>query len=170
MTRFGGQSEEAGWQERQNPMSTEARKTHQRYEEAFKRSAVEHWLSSGKKAAQIASELGVSVWNLRDWKKRYGPAPGPAKTMAQLEAENRALRQELLRAIQPSSAIVHRPVRQRQRSTASWRASATTVGCHSRKRQTASTSRQRTRPLPIRSMEPTRRLPPELCSPGQQPV
>lgn len=93
-------SEEAGWQERQNAMSTEPRKPHRRFDEAFKRTAVEHWLSSGKKAAQIASELGVSVWNLRDWKKRYGPAPGPAKTMAQLEAENQALRQELLRAQQ----------------------------------------------------------------------
>ena len=31
-----------------------------RYEEAFKRQAVEHWLRSGKNGAQIAKELGMS--------------------------------------------------------------------------------------------------------------
>lgn len=81
-------------------MNPESRKTHNRYDENFKRSAVEPWLSSGKKAAVIAPELGVSVWNLRDWKKRYGPPPGPATTFAQLEQENRTLRQELFRAQQ----------------------------------------------------------------------
>ena len=86
-------SEEANGQNQLN-MSTEPRK---RYDEAFKRATVAHWLSSGKKANVIATELGVSVWNLRDWKKRYGPPPGPAKTFGQLEAENRTLRQELLR-------------------------------------------------------------------------
>jgi transposase-like protein len=92
-------SEEANGQNKPN-MSIEPPKPKKRYDEAFKRSAVEHWRSSGKKASVIAAELGVSVWNLRDWKKRYGPPPGPAQTFAQLEAENRTLRQELLRVQQ----------------------------------------------------------------------
>jgi hypothetical protein len=39
----------------------------------------------------------VSVWNLRDWKKRYRPASPAARTLEQSEAENRALRAELQR-------------------------------------------------------------------------
>src|SRR5207247_9362698 len=43
-------------------------------------------------------------------------------------------------------------------------------GCQNSNRHTVSTRIERTRPLPIRSIQPSRRLPPELCSPGQQPV
>ncbi len=43
--------------------------------------------------AKLAQELGVSHWNLRDWKRRYGP-PAPARSTAVLEAEVRALRRE----------------------------------------------------------------------------
>lgn len=41
------------------------------YDEQFKRDAVA-LLESGRKAAQLARELGISPWNLRDWKERYG--------------------------------------------------------------------------------------------------
>jgi transposase-like protein len=69
-----------------------------RHDEAFKKAAVELWVNSGKPAQQIAQELGVSVWNLRDWKKRYLPSPpAPARTLEQAETENRALREELQR-------------------------------------------------------------------------
>jgi transposase len=69
-----------------------------RHDETFKRAAVELLVSSGKPPKQIARELGVSVWNLRDWKKRYRPAgSGVARTLEQAEAENRALREELQR-------------------------------------------------------------------------
>jgi transposase len=71
-----------------------------RFDEAFKRSAVEHWLASGRKAKLIAAELGVSVWNLRDWHKRYGPPPAPAPDVAELQAQVRALKAELWRAQQ----------------------------------------------------------------------
>ena len=55
-------------------------------------------VNSDKPPKQVAQELGVSVWNLRDWKKRYLPAPpGPSRTLEQAEAENRALREELQR-------------------------------------------------------------------------
>lgn len=66
-----------------------------RYDEAFKRQAVEHWLQSGKVGTQIARELGVSYPSLKEWKRRYqGPAL-PERT--DLAAENRALKAELVR-------------------------------------------------------------------------
>jgi transposase len=77
-------------------MSTTEKSQRKRYDEAFKRLAVELLLSSGKPVTQIARELGVSQWNLRDWKERYGPVPVP-QSPADLAAENRQLRAELLR-------------------------------------------------------------------------
>ena len=69
-----------------------------RYDEAFKRSAVDLLLSGGQSFKQIASELGVSPWNLRDWKRRFAPKPNaPARTPAELEAQVRDLQKELLR-------------------------------------------------------------------------
>jgi transposase-like protein len=52
---------------------------------------------SGKPIKQVAAELGVAHWTLREWKKRYGAAPTP-RTVTELEKENYRLRQELLRA------------------------------------------------------------------------
>lgn len=66
-----------------------------RYEEAFRRQAVEHWLRSGKSGTQIARELGISYPSLKEWKRRYGGDAAPQR--ADLEAENRALRAELTR-------------------------------------------------------------------------
>jgi transposase len=66
-----------------------------RYEEAFKRQAVEHWLRSGENGTQIAKEMGVSYPSLKEWKRRYVGEATPQR--ADLEAENRALRAELAR-------------------------------------------------------------------------
>lgn len=41
------------------------------YDEQFKRNAVT-LLEGGRRAIQLARELGISQWNLRDWKERYG--------------------------------------------------------------------------------------------------
>jgi len=46
-------------------------KSHKRYDEAFKRSAVEHWMLSGKSVRQIAAELGVNVQTLHGWKQKF---------------------------------------------------------------------------------------------------
>jgi transposase-like protein len=79
-------------------METNLKPPRKKYDEAFKRSAVDLLLNGGKSVKQLAAELGVSTWNLRDWKKRYAPAPiTNPRTPAGLEAENRALRQELVR-------------------------------------------------------------------------
>jgi transposase len=66
-----------------------------RYDDAFKRQAVEHWLQSDKPGTQIARELGVSYPCLKDWKRRYHGQAAPMR--ADLAAENRALKAELAR-------------------------------------------------------------------------
>ena len=43
------------------------------YDEPFKRDAVA-LLEGGRGATQLARELGISQWNLRDWKELYGAA------------------------------------------------------------------------------------------------
>ena len=66
-----------------------------RYDEAFRRQAVEHWLKSGKRGTRIAAELGISYPSLKDWKRRYMGNAMPGGD--DLLAENRALRAELAR-------------------------------------------------------------------------
>jgi transposase len=68
-----------------------------RFDEAFKKEAVALLLQGGKGPTELARELGVSQWNLRDWKERYGPAaaPKPPRSAESLEAENQALRREV---------------------------------------------------------------------------
>ena len=56
-----------------------------RYEEWFKREAVEHWLRSGKSGTQIAKEMGISYPSLKEWKRRYGGEAAPQRS--DLEAE-----------------------------------------------------------------------------------
>jgi transposase len=66
-----------------------------RYDEAFKRQAVENWIRSGKSGTQIARERGLSYPSLKEWKRRSWGDATPQR--ADLEAENRALRAELAR-------------------------------------------------------------------------
>lgn len=39
------------------------------YPKEFREEAVRYWLSSGKKASEVAPELGVSDWSLNRWRK-----------------------------------------------------------------------------------------------------
>lgn len=48
---------------------------YQRYDEAFKRSAVELWLQGGRSVQQIAAELGISTQSLKQWKKQLAALP-----------------------------------------------------------------------------------------------
>ena len=78
-----------------------AKKTHSA---EFRRSVVDHLLTSGKSAAQVAREFGISSENLRQWKLRCGPAASPVditapKSPEQLARVNQELRKELARAI-----------------------------------------------------------------------
>lgn len=63
------------------------------FDEAFKRDAVKLLLQGDKPLKQLAQDMGVSHWNLRDWKRRYGP-PAPVRSAEALESELRALRRE----------------------------------------------------------------------------
>jgi len=80
-------------------MSTNPKKT---YDDEFKKQAVQLLISGGQPLAQVARELGVPVWNLRDWRKRLQPqlAQQPETLealrvrLAQLERENLQLRQQ----------------------------------------------------------------------------
>lgn len=74
------------------------------HSEEFRRSVVDHLISSGKSAAQVAREFGISPEKVRQWKLRYGPAVSPIdaaapKSPEDLARENRELRRELARAI-----------------------------------------------------------------------
>lgn len=80
-----------------NNETTTSRK-YKRYDEAFKRSAVELWLQGGQSVRQIAADLGITSQSLKLWKKQLAvlPATGPGqRSLPQLEEENRRLKREL---------------------------------------------------------------------------
>jgi transposase len=83
-------------------MNTPAPIKYKRYDEEFKRSAVEHLLVSGKSVRVIAHELGVNEQSLQKWKQRFKalPAGQVANTLEAVQAENRRLQRELSRAVQ----------------------------------------------------------------------
>jgi transposase len=70
-------------------------KPRRRYDVAFKRQAVEHWLASGKSAQAVGRELGITAERLYVWRSRLAPAAG--KAPLDLQAELEATRQELAR-------------------------------------------------------------------------
>jgi len=83
-------------------MNPETKTKHKRYDEAFKKSAVEHWLVSGKSTRQVATELGFNVQNPPRWKAKFKalPAGHVAGTLEALRAENRRLQKQLHRVAQ----------------------------------------------------------------------
>lgn len=72
------------------------------YDEVFQRSAVEHWLLSGKSARATAAELGLATQTLQNWQKKFKalPAGAVAGTLEALQTENRRLQKELHRMAQ----------------------------------------------------------------------
>ena len=72
-----------------------------RYDETFKQRVLEHWRSTGKSAAEVATSFGVSAYTLYMWRKKMGALPaggagnGARPTMEELEKENCILRREL---------------------------------------------------------------------------
>jgi transposase len=95
--RFSGHPGGAVWEK--ETMNTPIPKAKCRHDKEFKLAAINHWLTSGKTRKEAAADLGISAWNLRDWKRaqdRLGQdAPrARTRTAAELEAENLRLRQE----------------------------------------------------------------------------
>lgn len=55
------------------PVNPNPVKSRRKFDETFKREAVNHWLSSGKSSKVSAEELGLNVSRLFAWKKRFAP-------------------------------------------------------------------------------------------------
>jgi transposase-like protein len=56
--------------------------TRRKFDETFKREAVNNWLASGKSAEVIAQELGINSNRLYAWKQRFTPADAGGKAAA----------------------------------------------------------------------------------------
>src|ERR1039457_6681011 len=63
-------------------MNTTAVKPRRRFDETFKREAVQNWLSSGKSVAMIAQELGLRANRLYAWRKSFAPADAGGRAAA----------------------------------------------------------------------------------------
>ena len=71
-----------------------------KYDEQFRRDAVELWRASGKTAKQIAQQLGIKTDRLYAWAGEYRPPGGEGAaplTPEQLQRENATLREEVER-------------------------------------------------------------------------
>lgn len=74
---------------------------HRRYEEEFKRNAVELARTSGRSMAEVANELGIPYKTLERWKSAYAPkhlrpaAVDRSKSAEQLVAELEQARRKL---------------------------------------------------------------------------
>lgn len=80
----------------------QGRKPRKHFTEEFKRSVIDHWQSSGKTGTEVAREFGINIWNLRDWKREYGPGAKPVdapipQSPEEMGREIQQLRRELAR-------------------------------------------------------------------------
>lgn len=57
-------------------------KIRRKFDETFKRAAVQNWLASGKSAEVVAQELGLDANRLYAWKKRFAPADAGGRAAA----------------------------------------------------------------------------------------
>jgi transposase-like protein len=63
-------------------INTNPDRVHRKFDESFKREAVQNWLYSGKSAEVIAQELGLHANLLYAWRKRFGPAAAGGRAAA----------------------------------------------------------------------------------------
>lgn len=83
---------------------TPAKRTYRKFDETFKREAVQNWLFSGKSADLLAGELGINSNLLYAWRKSFAPADAGgraadgakpvtlAEALARIEADQREIR------------------------------------------------------------------------------
>ena len=57
------------------------------YPPEFREEAVRYWLSSGKKAGEVAAELGVSDWSLQRWRDQMEGKSASSSSKAVFSAE-----------------------------------------------------------------------------------
>jgi transposase len=81
------------------------------YSEEYKQQALELWRKSGRSAAKVAAELGIRAPLLYRWaraeREPSRPKPGamPERTLEELEAENRRLREENARLLEQREVL-----------------------------------------------------------------
>lgn len=72
-----------------------------KYDETFRRHAVELTLHGDRSVKRVSKELGLPTWQLYAWRKLYAPLPGETgptpQTLAEAEKEIGRLRAELIR-------------------------------------------------------------------------
>ena len=79
-----------------------------KYDETYKRHAVELTLHGDRTVKTVAKELGLPAWQLYDWRKLYAPRPGgggPTQTLEEAEREKGRLRAELIRMREREEAL-----------------------------------------------------------------
>ncbi len=69
-------------------------KPRKKFDRNFKREAVTLWLNSGKSAQVVAAELGIRDKQLYLWRRTFVPVVGVKLSVAELEAQNLALRRD----------------------------------------------------------------------------
>jgi transposase len=73
----------------------------QRYDEQFRRRAVDLTLQGTRSVRQVAEELGMSASKLYDWRRKYAPRPGAdtgaPRNLEEAAAEIARLRADLVR-------------------------------------------------------------------------
>lgn len=65
-----------------------------KYDDDFKRKAVDHWISSRKSAKQAAADMDVSSNSLRLWRDKFISEEGGPQ-QENLKAENEKLKKEI---------------------------------------------------------------------------
>ena len=72
-----------------------------KFDETYKRHAVELTLHGERTAKTVAKELGLPAWQLYEWRKLYAPRPGDGgstpQTLGDAVKENERLRAEVIR-------------------------------------------------------------------------
>ena len=80
-----------------------------KYDETYKRHAVELTLHGDRTVKTVAKDLGIAAWQLYDWRKLYAPRPGgggPApQTLEEAVKENERLRSDLIRMREREDAL-----------------------------------------------------------------
>jgi transposase-like protein len=94
---------EEGWESNamKESNTTGEHRPYRRYDETYKRNAVQLTLSSGRTVRAVSEELGVPVDRLYEWRRLFAPRPGAVtgtpQTPEEKDAEIRRLRAELVR-------------------------------------------------------------------------
>jgi transposase-like protein len=107
-------AESAGLGEGKDPMNQIDRNgtgaaSRLKYDETYKRHAVELTLHGDRTVKTVAKELGLPAWQLYDWRKLYAPRPGaggPApQTLEEANKEIERLRAEVMRMREREDAL-----------------------------------------------------------------